>query len=111
MFDHSAMTVFARSDGDRVTIRNRKGHEERRAVRAVVTIARGDGAAVRLDEMSGDRQPEAETALRPRARGVRLAEALEDVGQEVRGDAGPGIVDRDLDGSVPASEASPDSSA
>ena len=65
---------------------------------AVLARARRfDPAAMRFDEMAADRQPEAEPAVRPRERAVGLAEALEEVGQELRRDAFPGVADADLD--------------
>jgi len=53
----------------------------------------GDRAAMKLDEAPHDRQAQAQAALRARRRSIGLAKALEDVGQEIRRDAGAGVAD------------------
>jgi len=56
-----------------------------------------DRAAVQLDQMADDGEAEAEATVLPARRGVGLAEALEDVGEELRLDPHPGVGDDDLD--------------
>ena len=57
----------------------------------------GDRSPVQLHQMAHDGEAEAQASLPPRARGVGLAEAVEDVGEERRIDAGPAVLHRDLD--------------
>src|SRR5439155_22697650 len=64
---------------------------------ALHTVAvRLDAAAVHLDQVAGDGQPEAQSAVLLRDRRVALVKALEDVGQDVGGDADPGVPHDDL---------------
>jgi hypothetical protein len=53
---------------------------------------------VQLDEMADHRQPQAEATVAARVRRVALAEALEDVGQEIGGDAFAGVLDHEAHG-------------
>ena len=57
---------------------------------------RDDAAVVRFHEVPDDREPEAEAAMPALGAGVLLAERLEDVRQEVLGDAGALVRDRQL---------------
>src|SRR5207302_4950392 len=57
--------------------------------------------AVHLDEMADDGEAQPQTALGAARRAVRLPEAIEDVRQEVRRDADPGVADDDLDLALP----------
>src|SRR5438093_1432400 len=54
-------------------------------------------SAVQLDDVADDGQPESEAAVEPGRTAVGLLEPLEDVGQEGRADALPGVAHRDLD--------------
>jgi hypothetical protein len=70
----------------------RKLHAEKRAA-AILEIRGQDASAVQLDQVAHDREPEAQAPVSPRARGIGLPKALEDVGQEVRVDAGTVVLD------------------
>src|SRR5207247_42597 len=71
-------------------------HRERRALPLAATSCL-DAASVQLDQLPHDREPDAETPVRASARAVGLPEALEQLGQERRGDALAAIRDRQLD--------------
>src|SRR5262249_38050563 len=66
--------------------RQRHAQCERRAVVDAVTLG-PHAAAMRLDDLANDRQTEPEPARRAEQLSVALAEAIEDLGQEVRRDA------------------------
>ena len=62
-------------------------------------------AAVHFDDVANDRQAQSQAArLAGRAR-LRLTKSLEDIGQEVRADAHPGVADDDFDVGVHTFEA------
>ena len=66
---------------------------------------------VGFNEMADDRQPQPEPALGPRAGAISLAEAIEDLRQELRADAMPGVTDRNPDAVMNVRERHPDSPA
>ena len=57
-----------------------------------------------LDQVAHDREPEPEAAGAPRQPGVGLRELIEDMRQELGGDADAGVADHDLDVRVHAFE-------
>ena len=76
------------------TVRGRQGEDERRAD---TDPALGpDAAAVGLDDLFGDGQAQPRPAAGPGPRFVGPVEALEDVGQTLRGDAFAGVGHRHL---------------
>ena len=84
----------------------RQGDGEGRALAFAATFG-GDASAVQFDEVLDDRQAEAEAAVVARGGGVGLAEAVEDVGQELGGDALAGVAHGDFDVRIDALEQRP----
>src|SRR5207244_13167140 len=74
---------------------HRQPHPERRALPLAATGCL-DAASVQLDQLPHDREPDAETPVRASTRAVGLPEALEQLGQERRGDALAAIRARQL---------------
>ena len=71
---------------------------------AAAGAVRADDAAVEFDELSDDREAEPQAAVRAGGRGVGLAEAIEDVGEELRVDPFAAVDDADLEMGVDAFE-------
>ena len=92
------MSLVARQQGILAILRTRERREgemtegrdcSRAASAGTPPLARAghpDGAPMQLDQLPGDRQAQPEPAERSRG-GALLREAIEHVGQEVRGDA------------------------
>ena len=80
--------------------------DERRAV-LIAGARRGDAAVVRFDEVTDDREPEPEAAVPAFGAGVLLAEPLEDVRQELPGDAAALVGDRRARGPTRSAAAGP----
>src|SRR5437870_11661092 len=76
--------------------RDRQLDHEFRALPPAGTVG-DDAAPVQLDEVFDEGQTESEARMRSRARAVRLPKALEDVRQDLRGDALSRIAHHDLD--------------
>src|SRR5205085_1401685 len=84
---------------------------DREAAAASLPRALGtDAAAVRLDEALDEREPQPQASVRARRRHVRLPEALEDVRQELRLDAGALVLDLDACRAVGRADADADTS-
>src|SRR5262245_55311686 len=82
--------------GERSVRRGAQGerHREHRAPPRPLAV-RGDGASVKRDDMADDGEPEPETTRAATA--LSLTEAIEDVRQQRRLDAGAGVTHRDDD--------------